>query len=93
MAELGHCPCSLPGCFTASRAIAACAVRCAAHRCYESDDDCCKVQSRLVWEAMAFKIMVGTTHPGYSTDMQVSSRGTDECKHCHWLHASTTAVS
>ena len=50
------------------------------------------MQSRLVWEAMAFKIMVGTTHPGYSTDIEVSSCGTEKFKHRRWLHASTIAV-
>ena len=29
------------------------------------------LQALLAWEAMAFKIMVGTTHPGYCTDVQV----------------------
>ncbi len=52
-------------------------------------------QSRLVWEAMAFKIMVGTTHPGYSTDMQVSSRGgvlmISDID--FWLHLSRSVVS
>ena len=37
-------------------------------------------QSRLVWEAMAFKIMVGTTHPGYSTDIQACTR----VQNCWW---------
>ena len=46
-------------------------------------------QSRLVWEAMAFKIMVGTTHPGYCTDVQVCLRSID------WLstHAFSLAES